>query len=186
MRRQLLLAMLTGGVVLCPAPGAAQAQGDGLDARTRAAVTAVLTRFDATASAKGRLDAGARSALFTDDAIVINAFSTNIEGRAAVDAFWRELYTSTTFDSSRIELLDRRLRRLGPGLVLVDHLERLTGQRGPRSGRELPPRTTRITLILQREPAGVWRIRYYRAGDQRTVGARTEAAVPDSTAAPPR
>jgi uncharacterized protein (TIGR02246 family) len=138
----------------------------------------LLERFDATASAAGKLDGRARSALFSDDAVVINAFSTYIQGRAAVDSFWRAMYTSSTFDSSKVERLDRQTRLLGPGIVLVDHLERLTGQRTPTSHRELPPRITRITLILRQERNGQWRIAYYRAGDQRSRQAPAQASPP--------
>jgi uncharacterized protein (TIGR02246 family) len=143
------------------------------------AVSRVLERFDSTASAAGTLDAAGRAALFTDDAVVINAFGGRVEGRAAIDAFWKRLYGSTTFASSRIERLERRQRVLAPGLVVVDHVERLTGQRGPNSGRELPPRITHITLILRRD-AGEWRLVYYRAGDVRDLPARRSAPSTDS------
>jgi uncharacterized protein (TIGR02246 family) len=147
------------------------AQIPGLDSTGQAGVARLLERFDASASAGGTLDADTRAALFTDDAVVINAFSSYLEGRAAVDSFWRALYHSSTFDSAKIERLERRSRLIAPGLVLVDHLERLTGQRTPKSHRELPPRLTRITLILRRETSSQWRILYYRAGDQRSLQA---------------
>jgi uncharacterized protein (TIGR02246 family) len=164
MQRCLLL--LTAVLIIPGAPTPAQVPI--LDSASQSGIARLLDRFDATASAAGRLDASARAALFSDDAVVINAFSTYIQGRAAVDSFWRAVYTSSTFDSSKIERLDRQIRPLGPDLVLVDHLERLTGQRTPTSHRELPPRITRITLIMRHEPSGQWRIIYYRAGDQRS------------------
>jgi hypothetical protein len=84
------------------------AQVPGLDSAGQAGVARLLERVDATASVCGRLDGDARAARFTDDAVVINAFSTYLEGRAAVDSFWRALYQSSTFDSAKIERLERR------------------------------------------------------------------------------
>jgi ketosteroid isomerase-like protein len=167
LRLTILISLLPVGV-LC-------GQGGALDSASAAEVTALLARFDATASAAGKMDAVGRAALFSDDATFLNAWGGRVEGRAALDSAWRRLYSSTAFDSSRIELLDRRQQVLAPGLVLVDHLECLTGQRGPNSGRELPPRATHITLILRRERPATWRIVYYRAGDLREFAQRAPA-----------
>ena len=171
MRRCLLLL----SVALLVPGDRSRAQAPSLDSASQTGITRLLSRFDATASAAGRLDGSARAALFSDDGVFINAFSTYIEGRAAIDSLWREMYASSTFDSSKVELLDRKIRLLGPGIVLVDHLERLTGQRTPTSHREMPPRITRITLIIRHEPSGQWRIVYYRAGDQRSRPAQTSS-----------
>src|SRR5690349_8079153 len=84
-----------------------QAQPAPLDNASAAAVAKLLERFDATASATGKLDPAGRAALFSDDAIFLNAWGARVEGRQGVDSIWRQLYQSTTFDSSRIELLDR-------------------------------------------------------------------------------
>jgi ketosteroid isomerase-like protein len=170
----MLILRLTAAALLL-AVTTLRGQTPGLDSASAAGVAQLLVRFDATASAAGRLDAAARSALFTDDATSLNAWGGRVDGRASVDSMWRRLYASSTFDSSRIELLDRRQRVLAPGLVLVDHLECLTGQRGPNSGRELPPRATHITLVLRREPDSQWRIVYYRAGDLREFAQRAPA-----------
>ncbi len=145
------------------------AQEPAPDSVSMAAVTNLLARFDASASAAGKLDASARAALFSNDAIFINALGGRQAGRPAIDSTWARLYQSTAFDISRIELLERRQRWLGPGYVLVDHIECLTGQRGPNSGRMLPPRTTHITLVVRQERSGEWRIAYYRAGDVREL-----------------
>lgn len=156
-----------------------------LDSATAAPVGRLLARFDATASTARTSDAAGRAALFTDDAVVINAFGNRVEGRMAVDAFWVELYRSGTFAGSRIERLERRERMLGPGLVLVDHVECLTGQRGPNSGRELPPRIVHVTLVLRQTGAGEWRIAYYRAGDVRDLPRRQPSSPGDSVARTP-
>lgn len=143
-----------------------------LDSATAAAVTRLLAQFDATQSAMGKLNAAGRAALFSDDAIFLNAFGGRSDGRASIDSTWARMYRSTTFDSARIEIIDRKERLIAPGVVLVDHLECLTGQRGPNSGRELPPRATHITLILRRQANADWKIVYYRAGDLRQLAQR--------------
>lgn len=130
----------------------------------------LISRFESTGSAR---DAAGRTALFTRDAVVINAFGNRVEGAEAVAAFWKELYASGTFDQSKSEQISLRRRELAPGLLLMDYVERLTGQRGPNSGRELPPRIVHITLILRRASGG-WRLAYYRAGDVRDLPRRRE------------
>ncbi len=131
----------------------------------------LISRLEATARSR---DAAGRTALFTDDAVVINAFGNRMEGADAVAAFWKELYSSGTFDQSKSERLDLRRKEIAPGLLLVDYVERVTGQVGPNSGRELPPRTIHITLVL-RQKSGRWRIAYYRAGDVRDLRRQREA-----------
>lgn len=164
MRMRVLVAV---GVLLARSPLTAQERLP--DSASVAGVTDLLARFDASASAAGKLYASARAALFSDDAIFINAFGGRQDGRPAIDSTWARLYRSTAFDSSRVELVERRQRWLGAGHVLVDHIECLTGQRGPNSGRTLPPRTTHITLVMRKERTGEWRIAYYRAGDVREL-----------------
>ncbi len=148
-----------------------------LDSATAAAVTRLLAQFDATQSAAGKLNAAGRAGLFSDDAIFLNAFGGRSDGRESIDSTWARMYRSTTFDSAHIEIIDRKERLIAPGVVLVDHLECLTGQRGPNSGRELPPRATHITLILRREANADWKIVYYRAGDLRQLAQRPSVCV---------
>lgn len=159
--------LVTVGVLVARSTLTAQERAP--DSASIAGVADLLARFDASASAAGKLHASARAALFADDAIFINAFGGRQDGRPTIDSTWARLYRSTAFDSSRIELLERRQRWLGSGLVLVDHIECLTGQRGPNSGRTLPPRTTHITILLRQERTSEWRIAYYRAGDVREL-----------------
>ena len=128
----------------------------------------LLDTLDETGSARGGAAvAERRAALFSDNAVFVNAFGGRVEGRDSLRSFWRQLYSSGSFGTSRIERVDRQQRVLAPDLVLVDHVERITGQRVPDSGRELPPRIAHITLLLQRQAGGDWRIVYYRAGDVR-------------------
>ena len=131
-------------------------------------VQALLERFDSTATSETTLDAAGRAALFTDDATFLNAFGGRIEGKAALDSMWNRLYSGNQFRRAKIERLDRRVRVLTPDLVLVDHLERLTGQ-GGGNGRVNPPRMTHITLLLRQMRPSDWRIVYYRAGDNRNL-----------------
>ena len=130
-------------------------------------VQALLERFDSTASSATTLDAAGRSALFTDDATFLNAFGNRVEGRPALDSTWARVYGGNQFRRAKIERLDRRVRVLAPDLVLVDHLERLTGQGA--NNRANPPRMTHITLLLRQVRPADWRIVYYRAGDNRNL-----------------
>ena len=130
-------------------------------------VQALLERFDSTASSATTLDAAGRAALFTDDATFLNAFGNRVDGRPALDSTWARLYGGNQFRQAKIERLDRRVRVLAPDLVLVDHLERLTGQGA--NNRANPPRMTHITLLLRQVRPADWRIVYYRAGDNRNL-----------------
>jgi uncharacterized protein (TIGR02246 family) len=133
-----------------------------------AGVQTLLERFDSTATSATTLDAAGRAALFTDDATFLNAFGGRIEGKPALDSMLARMYGGNQFRNAKIERLDRRVRVLAPDLVLVDHLERLTGQ-GGGSGRVNPPRMTHITLVLRQVRPAEWRIVYYRAGDNRNI-----------------
>lgn len=130
-------------------------------------VQALLERFDSTASSATTLDAARRAALFTDDATFLNAFGNRVDGRPALDSTWARVYGGNQFRRAKIERLDRRVRVLAPDLVLIDHLERLTGQGG--NNRTSPPRMTHITLLLRQVRPADWRIVYYRAGDNRNL-----------------
>jgi uncharacterized protein (TIGR02246 family) len=155
------------GLSLCFAP-LSNSQAQVLDSADARAVAQLMAAFDETGSGRGAEAGRKRAALFSDSAVFINAFGIRREGKDSIGAFWMLIYTSGTFASSTIERLDRQQRVLGPGLILVDHVERITGQRDPATGREMPPRTAHLTLLLRRQSPGDWRIAYYRAGDVRT------------------
>jgi ketosteroid isomerase-like protein len=129
-------------------------------------VTDVIDKFKATEKSQG----SERTALFADDAVVINAFGGRYEGRARFGELWKGLGQSQTFAESQIEQLDMKYTQLAPNLWLADYVEMLTGQRGPKSRRELAPRKIHMTIIVKQESANDWRIVYFRAGDVRTVG----------------
>ncbi len=133
-----------------------------------AGVQALLERFDSTATSATTLDAAGRAALFTDDATFLNAFGNRVDGKPALDSTLARLYGGNQFRRATIERLDRRVRVLSPDLVLVDHLERLTGQ-GGANGRVNPPRMTHISLLPRQVRPADWRIVYYRAGDNRNL-----------------
>jgi uncharacterized protein (TIGR02246 family) len=143
------------------------AQGTAPQPDWPAGVQELLERFDSTATSASTLNPQGRAALFTDDALFLNAFGNRVEGRPAIDSALARIYVG--FAQAHIDRLDRKVRVLAPNLVLVDHVERLTGQRGPRSGRQMPPRTTHITLLLRQQQPRDWRIVYYRAGDDRNM-----------------
>jgi uncharacterized protein (TIGR02246 family) len=134
------------------------AQGTAPQPDWPAGVQELLERFDSTATSASTLNPQGRAALFTDDALFLNAFGNRIEGRPAIDSALARIYVG--FAQAHIDRLDRKVRVLAPNLVLVDHVERLTGQRGPRSGRQMPPRTTHITLLLRQQQPRDWRIVY--------------------------
>jgi hypothetical protein len=96
---------------------------------------------------------------------------------------WFGLAGTGTFSTSVIEEKATTYRQLGETLWLVDYLELLTGQRGPKSGRELPPRRTHMTMIVAREAGDQWRIVYYRAADARERGQGARAGT-DSAKGP--
>lgn len=139
-------------------------------------VAELLERFDSTATSATTLDPAGRLALFTDDATFINAFGGRHDGKRSIDSLLTAIYGGNQFRRATIERLDRRVRVLTPDLVLVDHLERLTGQ-GGGNGRVNPPRMTHITLILRQIRPAVWRIVYYRAGDNRSLAEERKARL---------
>jgi uncharacterized protein (TIGR02246 family) len=145
-----------------------QAGAQVLDSADARAVAQLMAAFDETDSGRGAEAARKRAALFSDKAVFVNAFGIRREGKDSISAFWMLVSTSGSFATSNIERLDRQQRVLAPDLVLVDHVERITGQRSPETGREMPGRTAHLTLLLQRQALGDWRIAYYRAGDVRT------------------
>jgi uncharacterized protein (TIGR02246 family) len=155
-------------LVLLMVPSLLDAQATGLDSIAARSVAQLLAAFDSTGSGRGGDSvAQRRTALFSDNAVFVNAFGVRIEGRDSLAAFWKMLYNSGSFGTSKIERVDRQQRVLAPDLVLVDHVERITGQRVPSTQQELPPRTAHITLLLRQQAVGHWRIVYYRAGDVR-------------------
>jgi uncharacterized protein (TIGR02246 family) len=160
-------------LVLLLAPRLVATQAPTLDSAAARRVAQLLAVFDETGSGRGGAEpAEKRAALFSDNAVFVNAFGHRVEGRDSLRAFWKMLYSSGSFGTSKIERLDRQQRVLAPDLVLIDHVERITGQRVPGGGREMPPRTAHMTLLLRRQGSGDWRIVYYRAGDVRDVPPR--------------
>jgi len=139
-----------------------------LDSVNARAVAQLLATFDETGSGRGPALADRRAAMFADNAVFVNAFGLRADGRDSIGVIWRRIYTSGSFTSSTITRVDREQRVLAPDLVLVDHVERITGQKDPVTGREMPPRTAHITLLLRRYGSSDWRIVYYRAGDVRS------------------
>jgi uncharacterized protein (TIGR02246 family) len=127
-----------------------------------AGVQNLVLRFKASEKSNNGED---RASLFTDDAVVINAWGDRVEGRKDVDDFWKTLMTSGTFNTSVITERETLYTKLADNLWLADYVEDLTGQRGPKSGRELPARIIHMTLIARRSQSDRWLFSYYRAGD---------------------
>lgn len=123
----------------------------------------VVHRYHETFS---RGDADARASLFAEDAAWFNAFGARRDGREAILQVWRDLFSSGTFGEAEIEILGTSTYDISPTIVVVDQVEKLTGQRTPTSKRELPPRFVHLTFIVEQHQ-GQWLITYYRAGDLR-------------------
>jgi len=121
--------------------------------------------------------ASAREALFADDAQIINAFGNRARGRKEIDAFWESMFNSGMFRTAKNEERSLSVRFLTPKLALADRFYEFSGQRGPKSGRELPSRDIHMTLVL-RKSAAAWQIVYYSVADLRNL--EREKAAADS------
>jgi uncharacterized protein (TIGR02246 family) len=118
-------------------------------------------------SARGQT-ATSRNALFADDAQITNAFGNRAQGRAQIDDFWKSMFDTGMFRTVTNEEKSLDVRFLTRKLALVDRFYVFSGQRGPKSGRELPPRDIHMTLILRKNNRD-WRIVYYSVADLRSL-----------------
>ena len=112
--------------------------------------------------------ATSRDLLFADDAEITNAFGNHAQGRAQIDDFWKSMFDTGMFRTVTNEEKSLKVRFLTRKLALVDRFYVFAGQRGPRSGRELPPRDIHMTLVLRKDN-GDWRIIYYSVADLRSL-----------------
>lgn len=126
---------------------------------------AVVDRYHSTFRAA---DAADRVALFSEDAVWFNAFGERRDGREAILDIWRYLFSSGTFGEAEIEILGTSAYQLSPTLVVVDQVEKLTGQRTPTTKQEMALRFVHLTFIVE-NVEGNWLITYYRAGDLRAA-----------------
>lgn len=110
----------------------------------------------------------ARDELFADDAQITNAFGNQARGRRQIDDFWKSMFETGMFRTTTNEEKSLSVRFLTRKLALVDRFYVFSGQRGPKSGRELPPRDIHMTLVLRRDGT-VWRIIYYSVADLRSL-----------------
>jgi ketosteroid isomerase-like protein len=137
-------------------------------------VVDVVSKFKQT---EKDLDGAGRAALFADDSVFINAWDDRREGRKEVDEGWKGLFGSGTFSTQKIEEISTTYLQVAPDIWIADYVERLSGQRGPKSGREFPARIIHMTLVIRREPSDRWRIAYFRAGDVRAKGPQQQWAT---------
>jgi uncharacterized protein (TIGR02246 family) len=138
-------------------------------------VLEVVNQFKQT---EKNLDGPGRAALFADDSVFINAWDDRRQGRAEVDKVWAGLFKkSGGFSTQKIEEISTTYSQIASDIWIADYVERLTGQHGPKSGREFPPRMIHMTLVIRREKEGSWRIAYYRAGDIRGRGPEQQWAT---------
>jgi uncharacterized protein (TIGR02246 family) len=132
------------------------------------AVRTLISQIAGTVQGNG---ARARTALFADDAQIINAFGERAAGREQIGKFWDDVYSSGGFQTAKSEEKELKIRFLTPKLALVDRFYVFSGQRGPNSGRELPPRDIHLTVIA-RKAGRRWLIIYYSVADLRSIPAR--------------
>jgi uncharacterized protein (TIGR02246 family) len=137
------------------------------------AVRSVVRQIADTAHGQS---ASAREALFADDAQIINAFGNRAQGRKEIDSFWESMFNTGMFRTAKNDEKSLSVRFLTPKLALVDRFYEFSGQRGPKSGRELPPRDIHMTLVLQKS-AATWRIIYYSVADLRNLDREKAAAT---------
>jgi uncharacterized protein (TIGR02246 family) len=129
------------------------------------AVRAVVQQIAETSHGQ---TATARDSLFADDAQITNAFGNRAQGREEIDNFWRSMFETGMFRTAKNDEKSLSVRFLTHKLALVDRFYVFSGQRGPKSGRELPPRDIHMTLVLRRDGPG-WRIIYYSVADLRSL-----------------
>jgi uncharacterized protein (TIGR02246 family) len=129
------------------------------------AVRAVVQQIADTAHGQ---TATARDALFADDAQITNAFGDRAQGRQEIDDFWKSMFETGMFRTTKNDEKSLSVRFLTRKLALVDRFYVFSGQRGPKSGRELPPRDIHMTLVLRRD-GSAWRIIYYSVADLRSL-----------------
>lgn len=129
------------------------------------AVRAVVRQLADTARGE---TATSRDALFADDAQITNAFGNRAQGRRQIDEFWKSMFDTGMFRTATNDEKSLSVRFLTRKLALVDRFYVFSGQRGPKSGRELPPRDIHMTLVL-RKNGTAWRIIYYSVADLRSL-----------------
>jgi len=144
--RGAILALLAMAVAACseePAPQRA-------DTDSAVEVANRITRDIASGINAG--DAGQISRLFTRDAVAMPAQQATIEGREAIEQFYREFFTAyaTTIDIVPVETRlfgDRGFSRGTYKMTLT-----------PRTGE--PPITDngKYIYLIQRQPDGTWRL----------------------------
>ena len=168
MLRRLLL--YCSAVLMTPTAAAvSQVMSASIGTDLPAGVSEVLARFDSVREGGG-------GSLFADNAVFVNEFGGQVQSRAAMDSTLAAMYGTPVSAGAKVERIDRKARILSPDLVVVDNIDRLSGQKDAR-GRNVPPRTIHSTLILRQQQPRDWRIVYYRAGDDRNLNLENQQRV---------
>lgn len=116
-------------------------------------------------TAYNQKDAPALAALFTEDAELADLRARDLSsGRAAIQARYEEIFAAP--DAPRIAVEVDSVRLVGPGLAIEDGTAHYTPP-----GDEAPPRSIPYCAVLQKDPAGQWRI-----ASSRDLGDATDAA----------
>lgn len=144
----------------------------------RECALSLLSRYHESLGAEGT---SSRAALFKENAIWFNAFGAQRTGLENVRAMLEQLASSGTFREARTDLLGTTAQELSGGSIIADQVIRISGQRVPGSGAELPDRFVHLTFVVEKHGEGCL-IAYFRAGDLRALPQWTPPAdVPAST-----
>jgi uncharacterized protein (TIGR02246 family) len=157
-----MMTRLMLSVLLALGPSVCLAQSLGTPG-DEAAIKQAIGRLRETVEKR---DADLRAGLFTEDAVFYNAFGVEREGREAIREFWKYVFSTGTFSRSEFKITKEKIRFIRQDVAVVDIFEEVTGQRAPETGRELPPRSVQLTLIMTKK-GNEWLVAHYRAGDIR-------------------
>jgi uncharacterized protein (TIGR02246 family) len=146
--------LVTGVVMMCLLfrVGAAQSQASADDEALAVARRVVSNLETAWNTGNGK----AYAAEYWPDAELINIFGSVVEGQTQVSARMSEIFAGA-FKGSHVTSTIRKVRRLGPSVIVVDTDQDNTGTVGPQASSERQPVRTRLKNILERRN-GLWRI----------------------------
>ena len=155
--RRATLVVLLGGVTLVAA-ASAQTKSSPAISNTDFDIAGVRAMVAQRTAGRLKRDAVLAAAKFADDAVWMNAFGRRVSGRAAIEQFFKELYTDVGFQAgTNVDESEPEITFLRPDVAVVHLFHRTQGQRA-RDGSLMSERRTHHTMVLTREPEG-WRIR---------------------------
>ena len=142
-----------------------------LTSQTRAADSvAIVQLVHQHVESMRALRADLQGAIYTPDAMWINAFGRRIIGRDSIVAFLRGLYAEPGYVGSRlVRETDPELLFVRPDVATVHEFHEREGQR--LADGSVIARRTHTTFVVSKE-AGRWLIRYQHISDERPRAAQ--------------